>query len=99
MGVPEMNTASERSDLSEIDEIVARRAVAGVDADILAAGGTADQADAVHTALRFYLLGDVAEARIALSKVFAEGMVESLLSEFKEGAAAAAPSGTPARAA
>lgn len=86
----------ETKPLSDVDEIAARRAVAGVDADILDAGGTPDQAEAVRTALRLHLLGDEVAAHAELAKVFPHAMADQLLLEFKKGSAAAA---APPRAA
>jgi hypothetical protein len=82
---------TESTPLVEADEIAVRRAVAGVDADILAAGGTAEQAEAVRSALRYYLLGEHCEARRELAKAYPEDMVEQFIEQFKQGAAAAAP--------
>ena len=52
-----------------VDEITARRALAGADADMLEAGLTPVQADAMTVALRYYLLNEHDEARRVLDVV------------------------------
>ena len=75
--------------LKQLDDITARRAAAGADADVREAGGSPEEAEAVAAALRHYLLGDMAGARRELGKVFRNGMVDRILAEFDRGAAAA----------
>ncbi len=70
-----------------INEISARRAVAGADADIMAAGGTPEQAEAVRVALKLWFLKDFQGARVELSKAFQNGMVERVMKAFAAGAA------------
>jgi hypothetical protein len=72
-----------------VDEITARRALAGADADMLEAGLTPVQADAMTVALRYYLLNEHEEARRVLDKVFMNGTVDRILQEFSRGATAA----------
>ncbi len=77
---------NQRETMKPLDEITARRAAAGTDADILAAGGTPEQADAVRVALRLWFLSDVKGARTELAKAFQNGMVDRILTEFEKGA-------------
>jgi hypothetical protein len=73
--------------MKPVDEITARRAVSGADADVLEAGGTPHQAEAVRVALKYWFLGDVERARSELGNAFPSGMVSQLLDEFAKGAA------------
>ena len=70
-----------------VDEIAARRAVAGTDADMVEAGLTPEQADAMTAALRFYLKGEIAEARQVLEGVFKSCTVDRVLAEFAQASA------------
>jgi len=69
-----------------VDPITARRAVGAVDADIIAAGGTAEQGGAVRAALWRWLLRDDAGARAELAKAFEPERVERMLRAFARGA-------------
>lgn len=62
-----------------VDEISARRAVAGADADLLEAGLNSDQADAMTVALRQYLLGSINEARATLLGAFDQISTQRIL--------------------
>lgn len=70
-------------------EIAARRAVVGVDEDILRAGGSPDEADAVALALRKYLLGDETGAISVLLKTFPTEVAEEIFAKLASGAKAA----------
>jgi hypothetical protein len=72
-----------------VAEIAARRAVADVGEEIIALGGTSDQADAYEAALRYWLLGDTAKAREILIRAFPNGTTDDILAEFAHGAQAA----------
>jgi hypothetical protein len=66
-----------------LDEIGARRAVAGLDVDMIEQAGVSPaEADAVAAALRQFLIGDIYEARKGLEKVFRNGTVDQILAEF-----------------
>lgn len=84
-----MSGSNLRAGLGHDDEIAARRAVAGVAREILDAGGTPEQADAMAIALQHFLLGDLAAARSALVEIggFKNGTVQLILDEFAKGAA------------
>jgi hypothetical protein len=70
--------------LKPLDEVVARRTVAGLDADMIEQTGVSPhEADAVSTALRQYLIGDMDGARLELAKVFSDSeTVDEILAEF-----------------
>jgi hypothetical protein len=71
--------------LKPLDEIVARRAVAGLDADMIEQAGVSPaEADAVSAALRQFLVGDVAGARLELERVFRNGTIDEILAEFSK---------------
>ena len=69
-----------------IEEIAARRAVAGVAEEIILDGGSPEQADAVSAALRHHLLGDRDKARRALTSAFLNETADQILAQFDEGA-------------
>jgi hypothetical protein len=66
-----------------VNEVEARRVVAGLDADMIEeAGVTPAEADAVSVALRHYLVGDLDGAREVLNRTYTHGTVDAILAEF-----------------
>jgi hypothetical protein len=70
--------------LKPLDEVVARRTVAGLDADMIEQTGVSPhEADAVSSALRQYLIGDMPGARAELARAFPDAdTVDEILAEF-----------------
>ena len=65
-----------------LDELEARRAVAGLDADIMEEGLSSEEAEAMTLALRHFLMGHESTARAILSSVFVNGTVDEVLAQF-----------------
>jgi hypothetical protein len=86
---PDVGESLSREDTKRDEELAARRAVAGVDLEIIRAGGSAEEADAVSIALRRFLLGDEDGARRALAEAFPNGMAKKIMAKFNASARAA----------
>jgi hypothetical protein len=67
-----------------VNEVEARRAVAGLDADIMEQGLPSKEAEAITTALRLYLMGDEDAARAVLNNAFVNGTVDEIIAQFAD---------------
>ena len=68
-----------------VNELEARRVVAGLDVDMIEeADVTPAEADAVSSALRHYLVGDLEGAREVLGQTYGHGTVDAILAEFDQ---------------
>jgi hypothetical protein len=81
----ESEMAEVGTSVKPVNELEARRVVAGLDADMIEeADVTPAEADAVSTALRHYLVGDVVGAREVLQRTYANGTVDAIIAEFDQ---------------
>jgi hypothetical protein len=88
MGDVQMPDQETTAGVKPVDDITARRAVAGVDIDFIEAGGPPEAADTVSTALRRFLEGDEAGARAELCSKFRNGTVDEIIDQFRRQAEA-----------
>jgi len=77
-------TAIRGHHLKPVNEVEARRAVAGLDADIMEEGLPSEEAEAITKALRLYLMGNEADARAVLSGTFVNGTVDDIMAQFAD---------------
>ena len=86
----DVQTDSGNTPVKPVDDITARRAVAGTDVEFIEAGGPPEAADAVAIALRRFLEGDEDTARAVLGSKFKNGTVDEILDGFRRELDAAA---------